>query len=86
VVEEDASFSVQPRQPSEWICAACLLIALELVDAVADDDRFSLRSLGYRTLRHIGEGRVYRLRSGAEWVIESAEALAEGHEAAIRGR
>lgn len=36
-------------------------------DAIAGDDRFALRSLGSRDLRHIGEVRVYRLRPGPTW-------------------
>jgi adenylate cyclase len=39
----------------------------EIREAIAGDDRFSLRSLGVRSLRHIGEVRVYRLRPGPGW-------------------
>jgi adenylate cyclase len=38
-----------------------------LRDALARDDRFALRSLGQRNLKHIGEARVYRLRPGVAW-------------------
>jgi adenylate cyclase len=66
--------------------AGAVNVSQDVRDALTGDDRFSLRSLGDRTLRHIGEVRVYRLRSGAEWVIDPVEALPNGHEAAIRGR
>lgn len=42
--------------------AGAINVDQELCDAIRSDDRFALRSLGFRTLRHIGEVRVYRLR------------------------
>ncbi|GJM36800.1 MAG: adenylate/guanylate cyclase domain-containing protein [Acidimicrobiales bacterium] len=42
-------------------------VSQDLRDALAGDRRFSLRSLGTRSLRHIGEERVYRLRPGSQW-------------------
>lgn len=39
----------------------------EFRDAIAGDPRFTLRSLGRRSLRHIGDVRIYRLRAGSEW-------------------
>lgn len=39
----------------------------EIRDALAGDERFALRSLGVRNLRHIGATRVYRLRPGPAW-------------------
>ncbi len=37
-------------------------------DAIAGDRRFATRSLGQRTLRHIGDVRVYRLGPGPDWI------------------
>jgi len=45
----------------------------EVRDAIAGDDRFSLRSLGIRNLRHIGEVRIYRLRPGLGWSAAAAD-------------
>ena len=42
----------------------------ELRDAIAGDQRFALRSLGQRSLKGIGEVRVYRLRPGPQWGTE----------------
>lgn len=42
-------------------------VTAEIRNAIAGDDRFSLRSLGSRNLRHIGDVRVYRLRPGPAW-------------------
>lgn len=39
-------------------------VSHELRDALAGNDEFHLRSLGNRSLRHIGDVRVYRLRPG----------------------
>lgn len=40
-------------------------VSQEVRDAIVGDARFALRSLGTRPLRHIGEVRVYRLKSTA---------------------
>jgi adenylate cyclase len=45
--------------------AGSVNINQSLRDELARDQRFVLRSLGQRNLRHIGEVRVYRLRPGA---------------------
>jgi adenylate cyclase len=42
-------------------------VSQDVRDAIAGDPRFSLRSLGKRSLRHIGNVRVYRLRRGPDW-------------------
>ena len=42
-------------------------VSHELRDALAGTDEFQLRSLGERSLRHIGSVRVYRLRPGPSW-------------------
>lgn len=47
--------------------AGAINVSQDLRDALAGDRRFSLRSLGTRTLRHIGEVTVYRLRPGSLW-------------------
>ena len=56
----------------------------ELRDAIAGDPRFALRSLGNKTLRHIGDARVYRLHPGPAWDDRavSAPAAAEADEIA----
>lgn len=43
--------------------AGAINVNQSMRDALAGDDRFELRSLGQRNLRHIGEQRVYRLRA-----------------------
>lgn len=65
--------------------AGAVNVSQDVRDSLAGDDRFSLRSLGDRTLRHIGDVRVYRLRSGTGWGIEPVDSLANGTEAAISG-
>ena len=52
--------------------AGAINVNQDLRDAIARDPRFTLRSLGHRTLRHIGNVRVYRLRPGPEWIAISA--------------
>ena len=52
--------------------AGAINVNQDLRDAIAGDPRFALRSLGQRTLRHIGNVRVYRLRSGPEWMTTGA--------------
>lgn len=47
--------------------AGAVNVSHEFRDAVVGDGRFALRSLGDRTLRHIGDVRVYRLRPGPAW-------------------
>ena len=47
--------------------AGAVNVDLGIRDALAGDPRFSLRSLGDRALRHIGDTRVYRLRAGPAW-------------------
>jgi adenylate cyclase len=47
--------------------AGAVNVSQEFRDAVAGDRRFALRSLGERSLRHIGDVRVYRLRPGSDW-------------------
>ena len=42
--------------------AGAINVDQSMRDALSGDHRFGMRSLGYRTLRHIGEVRVYRLR------------------------
>jgi adenylate cyclase len=44
--------------------AGAINVNQSLRDSLAHDHRFTFRSLGNRTLRHIGEQRVYRLRAG----------------------
>lgn len=51
--------------------AGAINVSQGVRDALAGDRRFALRSLGDRHLRHIGEVRVYRLRSGADWTPPS---------------
>jgi len=65
--------------------AGAVNVSQEFRDSLAGDHRFSLRSLGDRTLRHIGDVRVYRLRSGKAWGIEPVDSLPDGTEAAILG-
>ncbi len=49
--------------------AGAVNIDVSLRDSIASDHRFSLRSLGERNLRHIGDVRVYRLSQGPDWVV-----------------
>ncbi len=51
-------------------------VSEELRMALSGDTRFALRSLGTRTLRHIGEARVYRLRPGRDWANRAEHAAA----------
>lgn len=48
--------------------AGAVNVSQEVRDAIVADDRFLLRSLGKRSLRHIGDVRVYRLRPGSGWM------------------
>ena len=57
--------------------AGAINVSQEVRDALAGDRRFALRSLGKRTLRHIGEVRVYRLRPGPDWGSGHEPATAE---------
>ncbi len=50
--------------------AGAVNVSQELRDALAGDRRFALRSLGDRSLRHIGNVRVYRLRPGPDWATD----------------
>ncbi|NND73824.1 MAG: adenylate/guanylate cyclase domain-containing protein [Ilumatobacter sp.] len=52
--------------------AGAVNVSQSLRDAIAADPRFSLRSLGERRLRHIGDVRVYRLRPGPAWTTTNA--------------
>jgi adenylate cyclase len=52
--------------------AGAVNVSQELRDALAGDRRFALRSLGDRSLRHIGNVRVYRLRPGPDWATDGA--------------
>lgn len=45
--------------------AGAINVNQSLRDLLRDDPRFVFRSLGHRTLRHVGDMRVYRLRPGA---------------------
>jgi adenylate cyclase len=45
-------------------------VSQEVRDAIVGDPAFSLRSLGMRPLRHIGEVRVYRLKAAAPVTVE----------------
>lgn len=47
--------------------AGAVNVSQDLRDAVAGDPRFALRSLGKKSLKGIGEARVYRLRPGPSW-------------------
>lgn len=55
-------------------------VTADIRHALAGDDRFALRSLGVRNLRHIGEVRVYRLRPGParSAVVAAADSLTAG--------
>jgi adenylate cyclase len=48
--------------------AGAINVTAEMRDALVGDPRFALRSLGTRSLRHIGDIRAYRLRPGPSWV------------------
>jgi adenylate cyclase len=48
--------------------AGAINVTAEVRNGIAGDRRFALRSLGSRSLRHIGDVRVYRLRPGPDWV------------------
>jgi adenylate cyclase len=47
--------------------AGAVNVSHEMREAIGGDRRFALRSLGDKTLKGIGETRVYRLRPGRDW-------------------
>jgi adenylate cyclase len=47
--------------------AGAVNISHEMRDSIAGDPRFAMRSLGEKSLKGIGNARVYRLRPGPEW-------------------
>lgn len=57
--------------------AGAVNVSQDVRDAIAGDPRFGLRSLGPKTLRHIGDVRVYRLRPGPGWVSQPTDDAGE---------
>jgi adenylate cyclase len=54
--------------------AGAINVNQSLREVLRGDRRFAFRSLGHRTLRHVGELRVYRLRPGPALTHPSAHA------------